>query len=142
MGWCTYPFNTLAVRIAPASMNPGAAPKPFVAYASELIATEGVGSLPARRRLPPPDLHATSRYGSSRRSATPPLRRPTSRSATLASGAGGCAAFISCPVEVCFVRMSNDAAQPAAEQRGYKSVLDAFGRIMGFGAPTAARSSS
>ena len=29
------------------------------------------------------------------------------------------------------MRMSNDAAQPAAEQRGYKSVFDAFGRIMG-----------
>ena len=39
MGWCiVHPFNTLAVRINLASMNPGAAPKPFVAYASELIA--------------------------------------------------------------------------------------------------------
>ena len=137
MGWCiVHPFNTLAVRINLASMNPGAAPKPFVAYASELIATEGVGSLYAGlgagclRQI----FYATSRYGlfeTFRDTAAKYRETDFAQRFTLASVAGGCAAFISCPVEVCLVRMSNDAAQPAAEQRGYKSVFDAFGRIMG-----------
>lgn len=137
MGWCiVHPFNTLAVRINLASMNPGAAPKPFVAYASELIATEGVSSLYAGlgagclRQI----FYATSRYGlfeTFRDAAAKYRETDFAQRFTLASVAGGCAAFISCPVEVCLVRMSNDAAQPAAEQRGYKSVFDAFGRIMG-----------
>ena len=137
MGWCiVHPFNTLAVRINLASMNPGAAPKPFVAYASELIATEGVSSLYAGlgagclRQI----FYATSRYGlfeTFRDAAAKYRETDFAQRFTLASVAGGCAAFISSPVEVCLVRMSNDAAQPAAEQRGYKSVLDAFGRIMG-----------
>ena len=49
---------------------------------------------------------------------------------TLASAAGGCAAAISCPVEVCLVRISNDAALPAAERRNYGSVPSAVLRIV------------
>ena len=43
---------------------------------------------------------------------------------------GGIAAFISCPMEVCVVRMSNDASLPPNEQRHYKSLYDAFTRTM------------
>lgn len=43
---------------------------------------------------------------------------------------GGIAAFISCPMEVCVVRMSNDSNLPAAEKRNYKGVGDAFTRIV------------
>ena len=48
----------------------------------------------------------------------------------LASFSGGCAALISCPVEVCLVRMSNDASLPVAERRGYSNVFSAISRIM------------
>eukprot|EP00555_Chaetoceros_dichaeta_P003137 CAMPEP_0198248430 /NCGR_PEP_ID=MMETSP1447-20131203/188_1 /TAXON_ID=420782 /ORGANISM="Chaetoceros dichaeta, Strain CCMP1751" /LENGTH=251 /DNA_ID=CAMNT_0043932813 /DNA_START=301 /DNA_END=1056 /DNA_ORIENTATION=- len=43
---------------------------------------------------------------------------------------GGIAAFISCPMEVCVVRMSNDVNLPKDERRNYKGVSDAFGRII------------
>ena len=40
------------------------------------------------------------------------------------------AAVISCPAEVTLVRMSNDASQPMDKRRNYKSVADAFRRIL------------
>ena len=79
--------------------------------------------------------YATSRYGlfeTFRDAAAKYRETDFAQRFTLASVAGGCAAFISCPVEVCPCGCRTRArAQPAAEQRGYKSVFDAFGRIMG-----------
>ena len=43
---------------------------------------------------------------------------------------GGIAAYLSCPMEVCVVRMSNDASLPEAEKRNYRGVGDAFSRIV------------
>ncbi|CAM9361231.1 unnamed protein product [Choristocarpus tenellus] len=43
--------------------------------------------------------------------------------------AGGIASFMSCPVEVCMVRMQGDARLPPAERMGYKHVGDALVRI-------------
>ena len=42
---------------------------------------------------------------------------------------GGLAALVSCPAEVCLVRMSNDQTLPADQRRNYTSVLDAAVRI-------------
>jgi solute carrier family 25 oxoglutarate transporter 11 len=43
---------------------------------------------------------------------------------------GGMAAYISCPMEVCVVRMSNDKSLPVTERKNYKSVLDVGRRIL------------
>ena len=43
---------------------------------------------------------------------------------------GGIAAYLSCPMEVAVVRMSNDTSLPKEERRNYKGVLDAATRIV------------
>ena len=135
MGWCiVHPFNTLAVRINLASMNPGAAPKPFVSYASELIATEGVSlyaglGAGCLRQI----FYATSRYGlfeTFRDAAAKYRETDFAQRFTLASVAGG-APPSSRARWRCASCGCRTTRQPAAEQRGYKSVFDAFGRIMG-----------
>ncbi len=50
-------------------------------------------------------------------------------SVVVGAATGATAAFISCPMEVATVRMSNDASLPAAERRNYKGVLDVVKRI-------------
>ena len=42
---------------------------------------------------------------------------------------GGIAAFISCPMEVCVVRLSNDATLAPDQRRNYKNVFDTASRI-------------
>jgi solute carrier family 25 oxoglutarate transporter 11 len=46
-----------------------------------------------------------------------------------ASGAGAIGSFLSCPVEVCLVRMQADGRLPLNQQRGYKNVVDALIRV-------------
>jgi solute carrier family 25 (mitochondrial oxoglutarate transporter), member 11 len=43
---------------------------------------------------------------------------------------GGIAAYLSCPMEVCVVRMSNDKSLPLDQRRNYKSLYDTFTRIL------------
>lgn len=43
---------------------------------------------------------------------------------------GGIAAYISCPMEVAVVRMSNDATLPPDQRRNYTSVVDTASRII------------
>ena len=43
---------------------------------------------------------------------------------------GGIAAYISCPMEVAVVRMSNDSSLPKEERRNYKGVVDTATRIV------------
>lgn len=43
---------------------------------------------------------------------------------------GGMAAYISCPMEVCVVRMSNDSTLPPDQRRNYTSVFDVCKRIL------------
>jgi len=139
-GWIVvHPFNTLTIRMNLAGMaseasGAAAAPKGFFSFASELIAKEGVSTLYAGlgagclRQV----FYATSRYGlfETFRDALAKYRKTdfAQRFAT-ASVAGGCAAIISCPAEVCLVRMSNDASLPVEQRRNYSSVFDAFVRI-------------
>jgi len=143
-GWmCVHPFNTLAVRMNLATMSANAGPQlSFAQFSSKLIKTEGFASLynglgaGCLRQV----FYATSRYGlfEKFRDVCAQYRKTdfAQRFAT-ASVAGGCAAVISCPIEVCLVRMSNDASLPVEQQRGYKNVFDAIMRIAkedGFGA--------
>lgn len=44
--------------------------------------------------------------------------------------AGGCAAFLSNPVEVALVRMQADGKLPIEEKRNYKNIFDALSRII------------
>lgn len=78
--------------------------------------------------------YATSRFGlfETGRDKLHEIRGKTDFASRVGVGAvtGGIAAFISCPMEVCVVRMSNDANLPAAEKRNYKGVTDAFSRIV------------
>lgn len=43
---------------------------------------------------------------------------------------GGIAAYISCPMEVCVVRMSNDKSLPLDQRRNYTSLHDTFTRTL------------
>ena len=123
IGWIiVHPFNTLAVRMNLASMK-GAPVKSFGAFTADLVNSEGFMSLYAGigagclRQV----FYATSRLGlfeTFRDMAAKYRKTDFVQRFTLASVAGGCAAFISCPVEVCLVRMSNDASLPVAERRG------------------------
>jgi len=136
VGWiAVHPFNTLAVRMNLQSMNVGtSAPVSFPSFATSMIKKEGFASLynglgaGCLRQV----FYATSRYGlfeTFRDAAAKYRQTDFAQRFTLASIAGGCAALISCPVEVCLVRMSNDASLPAAEQRGYTNVFNAITRI-------------
>jgi solute carrier family 25 oxoglutarate transporter 11 len=124
-----HPFNTVAVR-----MNLATPPSSFFVYASNMVKTEGARSVYAGlgagclRQV----FYATSRYGlfeTFRDGLATHRETDFAQRLVCASGAGACAAVISCPLEVCLVRLSNDAALPAAQRRGYASVLDAFARI-------------
>lgn len=46
-----------------------------------------------------------------------------------AAGAGSVASMISCPIEVCLVRMQADGRLPVDKRRGYKNVFDALIRV-------------
>ncbi|KAG5185542.1 mitochondrial carrier domain-containing protein [Tribonema minus] len=48
---------------------------------------------------------------------------------TTGLAAGGIAAFLTCPIEVCLVRMQADGRLPPAERRGYTNVFNALGRV-------------
>lgn len=134
-GWVVvHPFNTAAIRMSLSSGAEGSAPKGFLAFTSELVSKEGVGSLYAGlsagcfRQV----FYATARLGlfeTFRDIATQYRKTDFAQRFVLASVAGGMAALISCPVEVCLVRMSNDAAIPVAERRGYTGIFDAMARI-------------
>jgi len=133
--WCVHPFNTLAVRMNLATMQPGYKPVAFPAFVANNIKTNGFRSLydglgaGTLRQI----FYATSRFGlfevfrdaiGESRGQVGPLERVA---AGLSSGA--CAAMISCPAEVSLVRMSNDSSLPVESRRGYKSVLDCGVRI-------------
>jgi len=134
LGWIVvHPFNTLAVRMNLASLS-GGQQLGFASFTSDVVKREGFGSLYAGlsagclRQV----FYATSRYGlfEKFRDTLAQYRETdfAQRFAT-ASVAGGCAALISCPVEVCLVRMSNDASLPVEQRRGYSGVFNAMGRI-------------
>ena len=137
LGWLVvHPLNTLAVRMNLSKLAQPSAPQAgFAQHAAGIVRNEGFGALYAGigagvlRQV----FYATSRYGLFEvfRDSLAKYRKTdfAQRFAT-ASVAGGCAAFISAPVEVCLVRMSNDASLPEAQRRNYSSVVEAAVRIV------------
>jgi solute carrier family 25 oxoglutarate transporter 11 len=79
-------------------------------------------------------VYATARLGlfETCRDKLHEFRGKTDFAARVGVGAvtGGIAAYMSCPMEVTVVRMSNDSTLPPSERRNYKSVVDAASRIV------------
>lgn len=136
IGWVViHPFNTLGIRMNLASSSGASAETSFFKFSSSIISKEGTGALykglgaGLLRQL----FYATSRFGFFEVFRdTMAKYRETDFLSRLVCGvvSGGVAAAISCPAEVTLVRISNDAAQPVAQRRNYKSVADAFQRIL------------
>lgn len=77
--------------------------------------------------------YASSRFGlfETFRDYLHEYRGKTDFASRVAVGAlsGGIAAYISCPMEVAVVRLSNDSSLPVEERRNYKGVVDTGMRI-------------
>jgi solute carrier family 25 (mitochondrial oxoglutarate transporter), member 11 len=130
-GWVVvHPANTLAVRM---SLNPPGTPFSL----SHMLQKSG-GVLGLYDGLSAGVLrqvfYATSRFGlfETFRDWLHQYRGHTDFAARVGIGAltGGMAAYISCPMEVCVVRMSNDSTLPLAERRNYQGVFDVARRIV------------
>jgi solute carrier family 25 (mitochondrial oxoglutarate transporter), member 11 len=121
---------SLAVRMNLASMQG----KPFSMH--QMLAESGWRSLydglPAGilRQI----FYASSRFGlfETFRDKLHEIRGTTDFASRVVVGAvtGGIAAYLSCPMEVAVVRMSNDSNLPVAERRNYKNVVDTATRII------------
>jgi solute carrier family 25 oxoglutarate transporter 11 len=78
--------------------------------------------------------YATARFGlfETFRDKLHEIRGTTDFASRVAVGAvtGGIAAYLSCPMEVAVVRMSNDSQLPVQERRNYKNVVDTATRII------------
>jgi solute carrier family 25 oxoglutarate transporter 11 len=57
------------------------------------------------------------------------VRFPSENSVVVGAATGGIAAYLSCPMEVAVVRMSNDSSLPVEDRRNYKGVVDTTLRI-------------
>jgi len=77
--------------------------------------------------------YATSRFGlfEEFRDRLHEIRGKTDFASRVGVGAvtGGIAAYLSCPMEVATVRMSNDITLPVDQRRNYKGVVDVMSRI-------------
>jgi len=131
LGWAVvHPFNTIAVRSNLAS----ASGQTF--SLSKMLKTDGFMSLydglsaGVARQV----FYATSRFGlfETFRDMLHEYRGKTDFAARVGVGAitGGIAAYLSCPMEVCVVRMSNDVSLPVNERRNYTSLYDTFTRTL------------
>lgn len=130
-GWAiVHPFNTVAVRQNLSSMQG----KTF--NFNSMIKQNGWASLydgisaGILRQV----FYATTRFGlfETFRDKAHEIRGKTDFASRVVIGAttGGIAAYISCPMEVAVVRMSNDSTLPEAERRNYKNVVDTGTRII------------
>lgn len=124
-----HPFNTLAVRMNLASsqgyqFNFGK----MIQENGWKSLYDGIGAGIGRQVI-----YATSRFGlfETFRDKLHEIRGKTDFASRVGVGAitGGIAAYLSCPMEVACVRMSNDATLPVNERRNYKSVFDTITRI-------------
>jgi len=130
LGWIVvHPFNTLAIRVnlAMASGSGNLSLGEVFRRDGFLSLYQGLGAGITRQVF-----YATSRFG-----LFEVFRDQVAKYRTndiwsrLAVGvaSGGCAALISCPSEVCLVRISNDRSMAPEQRRNYKSILDAAIRI-------------
>lgn len=136
IGWIVvHPFNTIGVRMNLVAMTSGAEKVSFYRFATNTVKKEGVIGLYSGlgagilRQV----FYATSRLGLFELLRDELAKyRPIDFASRLFTGciSGGMAALISCPAEVTLVRMSNDNALPEIQRRNYKSVFNAFQRIL------------
>eukprot|EP00538_Stauroneis_constricta_P013636 CAMPEP_0119568078 /NCGR_PEP_ID=MMETSP1352-20130426/37836_1 /TAXON_ID=265584 /ORGANISM="Stauroneis constricta, Strain CCMP1120" /LENGTH=316 /DNA_ID=CAMNT_0007617417 /DNA_START=74 /DNA_END=1024 /DNA_ORIENTATION=- len=131
LGWCVvHPANTIAVRASLASMQG----KTF--NFSTMVKEQGLMSVydGLSAGLMRQVFYASSRFGlfETFRDMLHEYRGKTDFASRVVVGAitGGIAAYISCPMEVAVVRMSNDSSLPEKERRNYKNVFDTAARIM------------
>jgi len=131
LGWClVHPANTIAVRMSLASMQ---GQKFSLAKMGQemgwMSVYDGLSAGLLRQVF-----YATSRFGlfETFRDYAHEIRGKTDFASRVVIGAvtGGMAAYISCPMEVAVVRMSNDKSLPQAERRNYKGVMDTATRII------------
>ena len=130
LGWAiVHPANTLAVRMNLASMQGKKFNlKTMVAESGWMSLYDGLSAGVMRQVF-----YASSRFGlfETFRDALHEYRGKTDFASRVGVGAitGGIAAYISCPMEVAVVRMSNDSTLPKEERRNYKNVFDTARRI-------------
>ncbi len=130
-----HPFNTVAVQMSLATMS-GKKPEGLIRFGSSLIKQQGVRSLynGIGAGVGRQTIYATSRFGlfetfrDEYQNRMGSIDLPGRALCGLSSGA--IAAFISCPMEVCLVRLSNDSSLPPEKRRNYTGVFNAFSRIM------------
>lgn len=130
LGWfIVHPANTLAVRWNLSSMQG----KTFnfnamIQESGWLGLYDGIGAGIMRQVF-----YASTRFGlfETFRDKLHEYRGKTDFAGRVVVGAtsGGIAAYISCPMEVATVRMSNDATLPLEQRRNYKNVFDTAMRI-------------
>ncbi|GKZ00048.1 hypothetical protein MPSEU_000958200 [Mayamaea pseudoterrestris] len=131
LGWAiVHPANTLAVRMNLASMH--GKPFSFVTMIREsgwMSLYDGLSAGVLRQVF-----YATTRFGlfETLRDLLHDYRGHTDFASRVLVGAttGGVAAYVSCPMEVCVVRMSNDCSLPLQERRNYRNVLDTATKIV------------
>lgn len=130
-GWCiVHPANTLAVRWNLASMQGTTFSVTGMIRESGVMSLyDGLSAGVARQVF-----YATSRFGlfETFRDMLHEYRGKTDFAARVGVGAisGGIAAYISCPMEVATVRMSNDVSLPANQRRNYTGLMDVTQRII------------
>lgn len=130
-GWAMiHPANTLAVRM---NLTPAGQVFSLQKMLKESGGVRGLYdglSAGILRQV----FYATSRFGlfETFRDMLHEYRGKTDFASRVGIGAvtGGIAAYISCPMEVCVVRMSNDSTLPKADRRNYKNVIDTATRIV------------
>lgn len=131
LGWAVvHPANTLAVRMNLSSMQG----KQFhfrtmIQESGWMGLYDGLTAGVLRQVF-----YATTRFGlfETFRDMLHEYRGHTDFASRVLVGAatGGIAAYVSCPMEVCVVRMSNDSSLPVGDRRNYKNVLDTATRIV------------
>lgn len=131
MGWCVvHPANTIAVRWNLASMQGRTFSMKGMVKESGLMSVYDGLSAGVLRQV----FYASTRFGlfETFRDKLHEIRGKTDFASRVGIGAvtGGIAAYISCPMEVAVVRMSNDSTLPAEERRNYKGVVDTATRIV------------
>lgn len=131
LGWAiVHPANTLAVRSNLASMSGKTFSfKAMVAEHGYMSLYDGLAAGVLRQVF-----YASSRFGlfETFRDKLHEYRGKTDFASRVGVGAitGGIAAYISCPMEVAVVRMSNDSTLPPEHRRNYKNVVDTATRII------------
>jgi len=131
IGWgMIHPANTIAVRWNLAAMqNKKFSFNGMIAESGWSSLYDGLAAGILRQVF-----YATSRFGLFEvfRDKLHAYRGKTDFASRVGVGAisGGIAAYISCPMEVCVVRLSNDSTLPPEQRRNYTSVFNTASRII------------